>query len=609
MLSPDAIAMKVEGLRRMNSDRDNRMRNVQQVRSGDVRTILPGFFPDYWPQPIIANTIDVVARDMAEQVGKMPTLTCVAAVNVSNLQKKFSIKRTKIAHKYADVSKLRVKLPEAADWLVTYGFVPFIVEPDFDKHTPRVRAEHPMNAYVETDIMGNVTAYAKIYQEPCGVLAAKYPHLAVQILGSPDPRQQMRNQEQILHLVKYMDDDQSLMYIPERANLVIGSMPNVLGVCPVVVATRAKYDEEVRGALDDVMWVQLAKARMALFIQEGVEKVVTAPTAIPKDVRKLSFGPDAVIQTDHPEQIKKVAIEFPPVAGAQMQAYDQDLMMGARYPGTRAGASPGSIVTGQGVNALEGGFDSQTMNYQNLLGYALKRAISLCFKLDEVLWKNQKKELRVSVNGSMFEETYVPSKDIAGIHEVEVTYGFAAGMDPNRALVFLLQMMSAGLADRDFVLQQMPFDLDSLQTLQRVDIEKMDDALKQGIFSMATSMGVMIEQGMDPSQTLQSIASIIAAREKGVPLHKAVLDAFKPPAPQASPQGPPGQPGTEQPSGPGGGALQQALMGGSPLQPGTAPGQMAPGGRPDLMQMLAGLSSQGQPNLAANLQSRQPVGP
>jgi hypothetical protein len=608
MLPVDAVVLKVEALRRLNHERDVRMRNVQQVRNGDVRTILPGFFPDYWPAPIVANHIDIVSRDLAEQIGKMPTLTCVASVNVSNLQKKFSIKRTKIAHRYVDVSNLRVKLPEAADWLVSYGFVPFIVEPDFEAKSPRVRAENPMNSYAELDIMGLCTAYAKVHKEPASKLAAIYPHLATDILGSPDPRVQARNQEQILSLIRYVDADQMVMYIPERNDLIIHRMPNPLGVCPVIIAKRAQYDEQTRGAMDDVLWIQLAKARMALFIQEGVEKSVTAPMTIPKDVRQLSFGPDAVIQTDNPQQIQKVRMNFPPEAGAQMESYQQDLMMGSRYPGTRSGQSPGSIVTGQGVNALEGGFDSQTMNYQNLLGFALKRAIGLCFKLDELLWKNSKKELRVMVNGSMFEETYTPSKDIDGIHEVEVTYGFAAGMDPNRALVFLLQMMSAGLADRDFVLQQMPFDLDSLQTLQRVDIEKLDDALKQGIYSMLTSMGVMIQQGQDPTQILQTVAKIITAREKGTPLHEAVLSAFKQPAAQAGPQSSQG-PGSEQPSGPGGGSLQQALMGGNPLQPGTAPGQMAPGGRPDLMQMLSGLSPGGQPNLQANLQSRQPVGP
>lgn len=607
MLTPDDIAHKVESLRRINHDRDNRARNVQQVRNGDVRTVLPGFFPDYWPQPIIANHIDIVIRDLSEQIGKVPTLTCTAAVNVSNLQKRFSMKRTKIAHKYAAVSNLPIKLVEAADWLISYGFVPAIVEPDFENESPRIRFENPMNGYPEMDIMGNCLSYAKVHQEPAQVLAAKYPHLVNQIYGSNDPRDHIRAAEQILSLVRYVDADQFLVYIPERSNLVVHQAPNPLGHCPVVIAQRAKFDEQTRGAMDDVMWVQLAKARLALFNMEAVEKAVQAPVVIPKDVRKLSFGPDAVIQTDTPQGVQKMQMHFPPEAEMQMQTYEQDLMLGSRYPGTRAGASPGSIVTGQGVNALEGGFDAQTMTYQMLLGYCLKRALSLCFKLDEILWKSAKKELRVMVNGSLFEETYVPSKDIAGIHEVEVTYGFAAGMDPNRALVFLLQMMSANLVDRDFVLQQMPFDLDTLQTLQRVDVEKLEDALKQGIFSMLTSMGVMVQQGQDPTQLLTGVAKIIDARQKGKTLTESVLASFKQPATQQGPQAQ--QPGNESPSGPGGGDLQQALMGGNPLQPGTAPGQMAPGGRPDLMNMLAGLTGGGQPNLQANLQSRQPVGP
>jgi hypothetical protein len=545
---------------------------------------------------------------LSEQIGKMPTLTCTAAVNVSNRQKSFSMKRTKIAHKYAEASNLRIKLVEAADWLITYGFVPVIVEPDFKTETPRVRFESPVNAYPEYDIMGSCVSYAKVHEEPAHVLAAKYPQFTNALFGSNDPRDHIRNAEQILSLVRYVDADQMIVFVPERANLVIHQAPNPLGRCPVVVAQRAKYDEQTRGAMDDVIWIQLAKARLALFNMEAVEKAIQAPLAIPKDVRKLSFGPDAVIQTDTPQGVKRVGMEYPPQVGMMMEGYEQDLMLGSRYPGTRAGASPGSIVTGQGVDALEGGFDAQTMNYQLLLGFALKQAISLCFKMDEILWKSANKELRVMVNGSLFEETYQPSKDIAGIHEVEVTYGFAAGMDPNRALVFLLQMMSANLVDRDFVLQQMPFDLDTLQTLQRVDVEKLEDALKQGIFSMMTAIGVMSQQGQDPTKLIQQVAKIIDQREKGKTLTESVLVAFKPPAAQQNPQAQP--PGTESPSGPGGGdQLQQAMMGGNPLQPGVAPGQMAPGGRPDLMNMLAGLSGQGQPNLQANLQSRQPVGP
>jgi len=62
----------------------------------------------------------------------------------------------------------------------------------------------------------------------------------------------------------------------------------------------------------------------------------------------------------------------------------------------------------------------------------------MCFEMDEKLWPNERKEIRGTSNGTPFEESYTPSKDIQGSHQVDVSYGFAAGMDPNRALVFLL---------------------------------------------------------------------------------------------------------------------------------------------------------------------------
>jgi hypothetical protein len=169
------------------------------------------------------------------------------------------------------------------------------------------------------------------------------------------------------------------------------------------------------------------------------------------------------------------------------------------------------------VDALEGGFDGQVMAAQTLIGHALKLALVMCFEMDEKFWPSTQKQIRVSVNSNVFEESYVPKKDINGVYQVDVSYGFAAGMDPNRALVFLLQMRGDKLIDRSFVLGQMPFDVDVNQTLQRVDNEELTDALKQGMFSMLTSMGVMAQQGADPTQLLTQAAKVISLRDKGVP--------------------------------------------------------------------------------------------
>ena len=129
----------------------------------------------------------------------------------------------------------------------------------------------------------------------------------------------------------------------------------------------------------------------------------------------------------------------------------------------------------------------------------------------------------------------------------------------------------------------------------------------------------MVEQGQDPSKVLAAMASIIDGRQKGEQIEAVVAAAFAPaPAPEVSPEvaaageaQAPGQVPTGEPTQPGQPGQEQLPPGLSPtgrLQ-GVAPGQqgMAPGGRPSLQTLLAGLSSSGQPELSAGVLRRTPV--
>ena len=79
-LTIDKVAQKVESLRRASADRDQRQRDVHDVRSGDIENVIPGAMPDAWPKPIVANMIDTAARDMAEVMGSMPSVNCASGV-------------------------------------------------------------------------------------------------------------------------------------------------------------------------------------------------------------------------------------------------------------------------------------------------------------------------------------------------------------------------------------------------------------------------------------------------------------------------------------------------------------------------------------------------
>lgn len=602
----DKVAQKVETLRRAAAERDQRQRDVHDVRSGDIETVMPGAMPDAWPKPIVANMIDTSARDLAEVMGTMPSINCASGVITTDKAKKFSGKRTKIANAYVQSSQLHSgKQVTFCDYYNTFGMAIYVVEPDFEDRIPRLRVENPMGVYPELDLYGRVRSYTKVWREEAIHLVAKFPHL-LRVLQHNETNGQasMGWAQREIEVVKYCDPDQIVMYMPQHGNQLVDMMPNPMGKVYVSIAKRPGYDSETRGAYDDAIWVQLAKARMALLGLEGTEKAVRAPLVVPRDVQKMTFGDDAVIRTDNPQGVMYPVRDMPQYAFQQGQLLDQEARQAMRSPEVRSGNIDASIITGRGVQALMGGFNTVVTTGQSVIATALSKALELMFEMDEKLWPGEQKTVSGVVQGTPFEETYIPSKDIKGNHTVDVTYGFAAGQDPARAIVALLQLRGDQLVSRDFVQRQLPMDLDVVQLQTQIDNEQFTDALKQGIMAYMQAILPMAQQGQaDPVDALFKMGKLIEEREKGTAVHDAVLKVFKP---------------KEQPEGaaPAADPLA-ALMGGggqpgTPGQAGAPQGSTAPGGggNPqgfDMMSLLAGLTGKGEATMSAKTQRQSGI--
>ncbi|HET7637267.1 MAG TPA: hypothetical protein VFK47_00870, partial [Ktedonobacteraceae bacterium] len=588
-------AKKVAAARLRHYTRDMRMNQVRAVRASELDRVAPGLLADDFPKPIVSNVINVAAQYSSEQIGVMPTVSCTTGVMVSDRQKKYAQRRTLIAHNYLENSRVKVNMVEAADWLNTYSFLPIILEPHFgDAYCdpgPRLRFENPLGCYYDLDIFGHTRWFAKVYDSDVDSLCAKFPHLAVALRAGMHAESNQK-----LEMVVYFDDDQITTFVPSRDNLQLLRLDNKFGRCPVFIAEAPKFDDESRGAYDDVIWIQVARAIFAQYGMAAAKKSINAPLVVGPDVVNIPFGRDRVIRSTDPNGIKYVATEMSPAAWQQGELLNQDITVGARFPEGATGKSPGSIVTGRGMEELMGTIDSKVRTYQLIMGDALRRTIGAAFEMDEKFWPNKRRFIRVQVNGQQFEETYVPSRDIAGVYQVDVTYGMAAGMDPNRALVFLLQARGDKLISRDFALRQLPFDINVDQVMEQIDTEELTDALKQMLAQTAMAVPMMASQGMDPTDTLTKLAKVMDEREKGVPVHKAILTAFAPQQPPQAPaapqQAPPGMPGQPMPPG--------APQG----PPGQPQGQQQP---VDIQRLLAGLSGGGAPNLQANVMRKLPI--
>lgn len=583
-------AHKFDALRKRFSERDERMREVSLVRAGHADQVFPGVFPTQkWSRPIVANLIDVVARDFAEQAGVIPTISASGDSALEESSRTKADKRTKIANFYIASSKLGIDMIRAADQYATYGFTPFRVEPHFKQNRPHIHVENSMGAYFDRDRFGQVNLYCHTFRRKAGDVAAMFPEHADKILKRGMFGEQ--DQNQIIEIVRWYDAKTSVMFIPEREGLILAQAPNLLGRVPVSIAQRNSLDSEARGQFDDVLFVFAAKAKLALLTMDAVQKSVEAPLALPQDVTQLTVGPDAVIRSNSPEKIRRVPLDVPQYAFAENNVLSEELRLGTRFPESRAGQPEGSIVTGQGIKALQAGFDGQIKTAQSIMGEALGEAISLALATDELYFPSKTKEVSGSANGVPFKLSYTPAKDINGEYGVNVQYGLMAGLDPNRALVFALQARGDKLLSRRFVRNNLPVTMNASEEERAIDMEEMRDSLKAGVSSLAAAIPQMVSQGQDPTKIIEQMAMVIDQRKKGVPLEDAVAKAFKPAPPpeeKKEPEAADSMFGESAPDEP-----QQEEIPAGPVT-----NQALPQGPPAMQQLLAGLTSSGQASMS-----------
>ena len=578
------IAKKVDNLTRRFAERDVRMENIRLVRKGKMTSLFSELFPDGQDQAMTANFIDVAAHDLAEVLAPLPSFNCATASINNDTARKFADKRSMIANNYVYNSRLQSQMYKGGDWYFSYGFLPIHVEADWECNMPRIRIEDPIGAYPEFDRFGRCISYTKRYKKTIAELISDFPEHETRILGASGYSADVSSQ---LEVVYYTDKNWIVLYLPTRNNLVLSEAANPLGKMLVHVAVRPSIDDEPRGQFDDVLFVQLARARFANLAMEAAEKSIQAPLIVPHDVMDVAIGPDAIIRTVEPNAVGRLKLDVPAAAFQEQATLESELRLGARYPEGRTGNIKASIITGQGVEALLGAFDSQIKAGQTILAEAFEDVIKTCFEMDQALFDEQK-SARGTAQGTPYELKYKPSKDINGDTSIEVRYGLMAGLDPSRALIFSLQALGANLVSKDFIRRELPWSVNVTLEEQRIEVEKMRDNLSAAITATAQAIPSLVAQGQNPTKIISNIADVIDRRRNGESIEAAALAVFKEEAPEAQAQGqeqmvPPGQQAPVEQATP-----SQAAPG---IPSGGTPQQAPQGGQPDLGTLLAGISA------------------
>lgn len=624
------MKQRFDQMKNRNARRDQRMELMKKVREGEMKSMFPAELDlnlTFEGVPI-ANFIDYVAHDVSELLAPLPSVKCASGKMKSDADLKRAETKNRIADGYWLKSKLQKQMFTGADRYISYGFLPITVEPDTTGKRPFIQVEDPRHSYYELDRFGQVVVYAKMWRKSLGWLCAQYPEYAAIIRGGD--RGNFKNGEHEdteIEFIKWIDRGRVVLFLPERAGLVLDSYEHKLGRAPVYIIERSGLGDKPRGQFDDVIWVQVARAIMTTLTLEAAAEAVQAPIVLPSDVDELPIGPHSVYQSDHPEGARRLNLELPPGVFQENATLQQELQDGSRYPNARSGNSTASVITGKGVESLMGSFTTQIAAAQAMMKDGLENITSICFEMDEKWWPHEQKTLNGTITGHSYEIQYTPSDDINGKYECTVTYGFAAGMQPAQSTITMLQLQGAGLLSKSSVQQNIVFDIDHEAEQKQVDVEATREALKQGLFGMMQAIPQMVSQGQDPTPLVQLVSQITTERQGGKSMETAALDAFnaytqaqqqaaqqaaqaQQDAQAAAAGGPGGDPNA--PPGAGGPPGADGGGGGADLQPpGVAPGQegLPAGGRPTIDNLIAGFRGQGSsPVMQATIQRKTATG-
>lgn len=609
----EAIRDRYRALRARNGAQDARNQQIRAIREGRVSEVAPDLFPmtGPWQQPIVANMIDVAARDLAEMVAPLPSITCTSPSMSSERARDRATRRTKVALGYISHSDLQKQLFSAADHYITYGKVPIRVDIDYAGGMPAIRCLDPLGTYADEDRQGRLIQFFQRVSVDRDELLRRFPEKSAAIERATGNWNQ-NSYEVVLHHDAHAD---TVLLHAGDATAELLTVPNPIGRPLVTMVKRPGVTDIPRGSFDDLVFVHLAKARFAMLAMQSAHEAVNAPLVVPSDVAAIPHGPGATIRTANPAGVGRVPLNVPADAYRQQQVLDQEMRMGSRFPEARTGNVDASIVTGKGVSALMSGYNSQIRGHQAMWATALTEVVGTCFEVDELVFAGYEKTLRGTINGTPYTIKYEPSAVINGDHTVDVTYGLMAGLDPNQALVFGLQARAEKLISRDLLRRNLPMELDPDQEQQKVDLEDLEESAKQAIQGLAQSIPALAASGQDPSQPMMALAEVIRQRQRGTPMSEAVANVFAPP--------PPPEPTPEE-------LMAQAAMAGAEagtaqaaaetgqLPPGLGPeGTVTgvppgmagtnPGGRPDLQLLLAGIDTGGRANMQAGVSRMRAV--
>jgi hypothetical protein len=464
-----------------------------------------------WQVPV-PNLMMSGLEHLAQKIGRIPNLKVdVPNGKDSDRARQKAEKVGRIVNAYDEVQKLDLQMPQVGRWLPGYGFSVWVIREKRDANgTPYPCAElrDPYNCfpgYFGADQQPKDMAIVR--RVPKEALARTYPKYANQILNKDAYNTDflgVGNAYASAYTDQYngswanSNGDGDL--IAEYYNLegtyifhmtsatILDFIPNPLDSGPAFVIAKKFSFDRLQGQYDQIIGLMASMAKINVMSIIAMEDAVFTETNISGEIESGQYrkGRFAVNYLAPGTQVSKPASNVPYQIFQQIDRIERQLRVGGSYPTTDDSQSPLAFATGRGLEELGASMSLMIREYHTVMSDAIEMIDSKRLEWDAKMYGGMSKSLSGYMDNTFYSETYDPSKDINS-YKTRRVYGAMAGYDEPQKIVTGLQLLQAGIIDK----QTLQENLDGLDNLVRVNDritkEKMDDALQVALLTQAQS--------------------------------------------------------------------------------------------------------------------------
>lgn len=435
------------------------------------------YFPKGDPKTVI-NMIKLAWDDLSVSAGRWPDLRG-DPVNASNAEMKRIGKFEHIANSYLRNSEPTGQLfmRELAWWLVGGGRSVMVVKPDMDRKTPTFQTKDPRYVY-PSGRTNSLNQYIEIYDiimkyeigedeaEMMGFKVAKRE-------GGPYDMEPAGEQGK-MWVIEYIDDQYWVIATENgevrRAKHGLGKVPGWVfqTIAPNSVAGLSTFKDQVS--------LMVAISRMFSGKMAMMDRMINPVYWVRGHEGAVRIGPHVLNKLGPNGEMGQIA----PPATIQVDRDIQNLNQFARVlnrnPEVRQGevSNKSQYVGAKTLEQLSESIDTVIGGFWDVIQVGLEKMFAVAFEMDEKLWPDVEKSIAGIMKGSRFNETYIPSEDIAGRRFIHVDHGFGVG--GYQGFLMHLQAYDAKVMSKRRVIESQPGQGDVDAAMREIELDQMDDA-------------------------------------------------------------------------------------------------------------------------------------